>query len=158
MRRLRVRGDEGGSLVEMAMIMPVLLLTITGILTFGVTMNSALELTNGVAVGAQYIGSARAMGISDPCKSTAALIASVAPLPASNTINLTFKIYTDTTTSYTYGPNTVANSTCTAGAAYLTEGYNIVITATSPCTVAVYGNSNILPGCELPASITVRSQ
>jgi len=160
-RRLRIGGDAGGSLVEMAFVMPILLFTVFGIAEFGFTMNSALELTNGVTLGAQYMATLRGIStVTDPCASTAAVINARSPLPAAAGIKYTFQIYTSATASVTYptGGVPTASPTCTAGAAELTQNQKIVVTANSPCVVLTYGDANILPNCELPAQITVISQ
>jgi Flp pilus assembly protein TadG len=80
----RRRGDGGAAIVEFAIILPVLLLILCGILDFGLMFGGYLTLENGVASGArlasigqyQYGGSSTCSG--GPSPATANLVCSVA--------------------------------------------------------------------------------
>ncbi len=52
-RRPRVRGDEGQTLVEFALVLPVLLLLIIGILDFGLGLQNYVALGNAVREAAR---------------------------------------------------------------------------------------------------------
>ena len=56
---LRTRNDRGQSLVEFAVCLPVLLLILTGIFTFGIALNNYLMMTNAVSIGARYLAISR---------------------------------------------------------------------------------------------------
>ena len=65
-RGLFLSGDDGQALVEFALTLPVLLLIVTGILSFGVTLNTMLELTNAASAGARQFAFMRGQG-GDAC-------------------------------------------------------------------------------------------
>ena len=53
-RLMPLRSARGQALVEMAIILPVLLLVLTGILQFGVLLSAQIGFVNGVRDGARY--------------------------------------------------------------------------------------------------------
>lgn len=57
MRRMRraARGDEGASAVEFALVLPLLVVLVFGIISFGVLFAQQLALNNGVRQGARTI-------------------------------------------------------------------------------------------------------
>ena len=54
LRLLRV-ADEGGALVEFAMVLPMLMLFMTGIATFGIVLNQYSTLTEATNVAGRYL-------------------------------------------------------------------------------------------------------
>lgn len=54
MRRWRDRRDDGASAVEFALVLPLLLLVVFGIISFGMYFAGALALSNGSREGARY--------------------------------------------------------------------------------------------------------
>ena len=56
---LRGLEQEGQAMVEMALVLPVLLLVVTGILTFGLAFNNYLLLTEATSVGARTLAISR---------------------------------------------------------------------------------------------------
>jgi Flp pilus assembly protein TadG len=53
-RRMARRADTGGALVELAVVMPLLVVVFVGAADFARTFYLAMELTNGARAGAQY--------------------------------------------------------------------------------------------------------
>ena len=72
------RGEQGQSLVEFALITPMLLLLATGIMVFGLAMNTYLQLTNAVSVGARTVAINAGVTL-DPCATAANAITAAAP-------------------------------------------------------------------------------
>jgi Flp pilus assembly protein TadG len=137
------KSDEtGGSLVEFALCLPVLLMLVTGMMSFGIAINNYMTLTNAVEVGARQLAISRGQ-VTDPCSTISATIGSASPLLKSASLSYTFTI---NGTSY---PGT----TCTAGAAQLIEGTAAQVQVTYPCTLSFYGK-NLVPGCTLQAQTT----
>lgn len=128
-------GDRGSALVEFAMILPVFLLLVTGMSTFGIALNQYLELTNSVAIGAQTLSIDRA-NTTDPCHDASRAIYNAAPFLNTGSLTLTYVL-----NGTTYGPytgetaNTCSSSTGAAGD--LVEKEPAEIMATYPCTLAV---------------------
>jgi Flp pilus assembly protein TadG len=59
MSRRRSRREEGQTMVEFALIMPVLCLVIFGIIQFGILYNDYLSLTDATRIGARKAATAR---------------------------------------------------------------------------------------------------
>jgi Flp pilus assembly protein TadG len=146
--------EKGSALVEFALVLPLFMLLITGMITFGISLNQYLELTNAVAGGAQYLSTLRA-NTTDPCSEVSTAIDQAAPFLDPNHLTITYVL-----NGVTYGPYTSsASSSCssattTSGAAgNLVQGQPAQIVASYPCTLAIYG-ANLVPGCTLRTQVT----
>lgn len=132
--------EHGQSMVEFALILPVLLLLATGIFIFGAAMNNYLQLTNAVSMGARTLAINAGMTL-DPCALASTAVTNAAP--GLNSSNLTFSYNLDGTT---YTGNSCSSATLTTGAAgNLASGTNVSLTATYPLNLSIYGivfNSN----------------
>ena len=128
-------GEQGQSLVEFTLILPMLLLLATGIMVFGMAMNNYLQLTNAVSVGARTVAINAGVTL-DPCATAANAI--IAAAPGLNPANFTF--------SYIFSGHPYSSSTCpsssfnTPGSAKdLASGTTATVTATYPFTLSVFG-------------------
>jgi Flp pilus assembly protein TadG len=146
--RAKQHGEEGSALAEMALILPVLLLLLTGIFSFSIAINNYLTLTEAVNVGGRTLAISRGNTL-DPCATAVSAVEGAAPnLKAAN---LTF----------TYSLNGVAFSglTCsstsssTGAAGDLVQGKNAEVIVTYPCSLSVYGH-NYAPTCLLKSEVT----
>jgi Flp pilus assembly protein TadG len=135
-------GKRGTVVVEFAIVVPVLLVIMTGIAQFGLTLNQFVMLTNAVASGAQLFSVSRGT-TPTPYTSTVSAIEAAAPglIPANLTITLS-----------------VNGTACTTDAACQTALSNAAtnpatVTATYPCSlqIALY---NFWPGCTLQSQVT----
>jgi len=137
----RAGNKRGQSAVELALCLPVLLVIMTGIFTFGVALNNYLMLTNAVSVGGRLLAVSRGQ-TADPCATAAASVYAAAPLLHQASFSFTILL----------NGNSYSGATCTAGAASLVPGATAQVTATYPCNLAVYG-ATYAPGCSLSATI-----
>jgi Flp pilus assembly protein TadG len=138
-RLFKTRGGgnrRGQSLLELSFAMPILLITVTGMLSFGITLHNDLTLTNGVNTGAQVLAMSRGQ-TTDPCATALTAIEDSAPGLTAGSISLTVVIN---------GASFTATS-CTAGAADMVQGTLEQVTATYPCVLTVYGMG--VPSCSL---------
>jgi Flp pilus assembly protein TadG len=148
--RLRIlNGEEGGSLVEMAICFPILLAIVSGIATFGWYFNNYISLTEATSVGARQL-SLNAGVFTDPCAQTISAIE--AATPGLNASHLTFSFVLNGT-SY---PSTTS---CTAGASNLVSGSTATVTATYACTALIFYSSsqygtNLFPSCSMTSTIS----
>jgi Flp pilus assembly protein TadG len=127
-KRLSAVNKRGQALIEFTLVMPILLLTMTGMLSFGFALHNYLVLTNGVTTGAQLLAISRGQ-TTDPCATATAAVKSAAlGLTAAN-LSFTFVI---NGTTYT-------TTSCTAAAANMVQGAPVAVAATYPCTLAVVG-------------------
>jgi Flp pilus assembly protein TadG len=134
-------------MVEMALILPVLLLVVTGILTFGLAFNNYILLTEATTVGARTLAISRGE-TTDPCATAASAVYAAAPLltPA----NLSFVFVLNGTTYK--GASCNSGSSTTGAAGNLKQGGNAVVTVSYPCSLGVYG-ANYAPNCTLQAQV-----
>jgi Flp pilus assembly protein TadG len=61
----RLREEDGQALVEFAIVVPLLLMLVTGIIQFGLVFNKYITLTDAARNGAQTLAIGR--GLSNPC-------------------------------------------------------------------------------------------
>ena len=91
-RLARLHNDEEGqSLIESALVFPVLLLIVTGVLAFGLAFNNYIALTNAVGVGARQLAISRGQTL-DPCSTASTAISGAAPLLTSSSITFTYTL------------------------------------------------------------------
>jgi Flp pilus assembly protein TadG len=145
--RLRA-GEQGQSLVEAALVFPVLLVILTGILSFGLAFNNYLILTNAVGAGGRALAIARG-NTTDPCSTASTAVAQSAVLLNSTNIGYTWSLngnpYSGTSCS--------SSSTTTGAAGNLVQGQTAQITITYPCSLVIF-RLNLAPSCQLTASTT----
>jgi len=105
-----VKGEEGTSLVELAISLPIMLTLLTGAASFSLAFYSLQQLGNATTSGVQLIAADQGL-VSDPCETAAAAVE--AALPNWTTTKLTFTMtWTDSSgTSHTAGPTAEASST-----------------------------------------------
>lgn len=144
-RRLLWCSEDGQSLVEFAVTLPVLLLVVTGLCSFGIAVNNYLQLTEAVSVGARQLAISRGQ-TTDPCAT--ASNATIAAAPLLTKANLTFK-FTLNGTAYT-GTSCSSSSTTSGAAANLSQGATATMLVTYPCSLKVYG-ATLVSSCVLTA-------
>jgi len=139
-------GTRGGSLVEFALTMPIMMLVITGVFTFSVAIYQKLELSEAVAAGGRVIAADR--GDTNPCATTATAIENAAP--TLNSANMTF--------SFSINGGTATGATCTgsAGANNMAAGGTASVKATYTCVLHAYRFS--FPGCVVSSQIVEEVQ
>jgi Flp pilus assembly protein TadG len=138
----RVRGEEGQALVEMALIIPFLLLLITAIIQFGVMLSDYSTLVNAARLGARELSLGRTL--SDPCDpavSQAMASASGQFAIPSGDITPSFPLqatagtdYCGTSSSCTY----VYDTSCNTSGAEI-EGDDAEITIKYPYQYTIFG-------------------
>ena len=147
---LRTRNEEGQSLVEFALVLPVLMLLLTGMMTFGIALHNYLELTNAVSVGARLLAISRVQ-TTNPCATAATAVYQAAPFLKPANLMFTFVLNGNT---YSYpGATCTSSSTTTGAAGNLVQGLPAQVKATYPCNLRVYG-VNYVPGCTMTAQTT----
>jgi Flp pilus assembly protein TadG len=139
--------DSGQSLVEFALTLPVLLLVLTGITTFGLAMNNYLSLTEATSVGARQIAISRTQTL-DPCAVGSSAVFASAPGFNQQKFNFTF---TFNGVNYN-GTSCASSSTSTGAAGNLKQGMPATVSITYPCNLVAY-NYNF-GTCNLQAQTT----
>ena len=134
-------GTRGTEAVEFAIVAPVLLLIVLGMLQFGLTMDNYLTLSETVRAGARQFALSR--GDPTPYTDTVNLIKSSAPQLTASNLTITLSVS---------GTPCAADTACTAA---LTAGAPASVSVTYPCSLLVMG-TNFAPSCVLSAQTTER--
>ncbi|MFZ0661083.1 MAG: TadE/TadG family type IV pilus assembly protein [Acidobacteriaceae bacterium] len=147
-----MRCERGSAMVEFALVLPLFLLLVTGIFSFGIALNNYLTLTDAVSVGAQYLAVSRA-NTTNPCADAASAIYNAAPYLNPSKLGLTFVLGGTSYGAFTGAAATTCSSgsSSTGAAGNLVQGQSAEVIATYPCTLAVYGYNF---ACNLHAQIT----
>lgn len=123
-RALRLRGEEGGSLVEFAIVVPLLMTVLTGSASFALAFFNLQQLGNATSGAVEAI--AATQGVQpDPCalavtSVTSALgIGAKSALPSFTASKITYTlVITDASgATHQYGATTGSSFSCIAGAA-----------------------------------------
>jgi Flp pilus assembly protein TadG len=150
--------EDGNALVEFALVAPVMLMIMMGIIVIGSTMGNYIQLIEATASAARTVAVSRSNTL-DPCNTAVSAASSGAPMLTS--ANLTYKLVLKSSlgsTLGTYGP-TQGSLSCsgtkyTVGPpSYLQEGGSATFTVTYPCNLSIYG-TNYWSGCSLQAQTT----
>ena|SRR5579863_6809917 len=140
-RRFLHSDSEGSALVEMALVLPVMMLLITGTCSLGLVLNNFLVLTNAVQNGAMQAATGAGQTTSfDPCQTAATAIAAAAPTLAPANITLTFNF--SGVPSGTAQPASfvgLSSATCAGLSSYMTANTTVTVTATYPTQFIIYG-------------------
>jgi Flp pilus assembly protein TadG len=134
--------SQGQSMVEFALVLPIVLALLTGICAFGVAFNNQLTLNRAVGIGAQNLQLIRTSS-TNPCQDTFTAIENAAPNLTPGSITLTL----------TASGSSVTSNSCAGDQSYLVQGQPVTVTATYPCALFVYG-SKALSSCQLSAKVT----
>lgn len=147
-KRFRM-GQEGNNLVEFALVLPVLMMVVWGIASFGTAMMNWESLVHANAEGALYLVTNRTtITGGDPCNQVFGAISAAAPTldPSKITLTVTIK-------GTAYGPwQGLAANTCKSALSDLAQGQTVTVASYYPCNISVY-NVSVASSCNLPASI-----
>lgn len=125
-RALRLRGEEGGALLEFAVTLPLFLTVITGSASFSLAFYSLQQLGNATSNAAQLIAAEQGL-LTDPCATTVTSVTGALPGWTASKFTYTETITDSTGTAHTYGPTTGSSFSCTAGASYLSPNEPVSI-------------------------------
>ncbi|HET6607546.1 MAG TPA: TadE/TadG family type IV pilus assembly protein [Rhodopila sp.] len=138
-----LRDDSGVSAVEFALVAPVLLMILLGVMQLGITFNNYIALTDSVRAGSRVLAAARS-STTPYSDATGAVYASAPTLKAGS---ITLSLSVNGTACAGDGPC----ATALTGAA----GSTANVHATYPCDLLIFG-VDYVPSCTLTASTTER--
>jgi Flp pilus assembly protein TadG len=141
------RGESGQSLVEFALITPLLFTILLGVIKFGVTFNNYLSLTNATNIAAQAVSISRGQ-TTDPCKTVGTAFYQAAPFltPAS----LSFTITLNGNAEVTSAAGGTGLPSCSTKSGDLVAAKTATVNVTYPCNLSIY-SVNFAPSCKLTA-------
>ena len=130
----RLLRQDGGSLVEFAIVAPLMLCLLTGIFGLGFALCFYLQLNNAVDIGARTVAVIRASNSDgttpDPNAATNTTNTKAAPTLNKTQIKLSFNLNGTAYTNVT---------SCSAGSANIIAGKTAQVTATYPYTLMIFG-------------------
>ncbi len=135
-------GDEGQTLIELALALPLLMMMLTGIFAFSVAFYNKMLLESAADAGARYLQTIR-QSTTDPCADTLTAMENAAPSLNSANISLTL----------TMNGTITSGSACGGDQSDLIPNQPVTITATYPCSLPIFGSS-IGSSCQLTAQVT----
>jgi Flp pilus assembly protein TadG len=149
MRTVLSAMQDGGALVEFALIAPLMLGLIGGMFTFGFAFFTYFQLTNAVDIGARSVAVSRASNSDgstpDPCVTASAAIVAAAPVLDPSKITLSLSL-----NSTPYSNLKQGSWTCTGGEVNMVAGSTSQVTASYPYTMNFFGYR--------PVAITIQAQ
>jgi Flp pilus assembly protein TadG len=163
-RRVGSDGERGSSIVELALVMPIFLIMVMGLYSFGLLFTEYISLTEAVNVGGQQLALQRFQS-GDVCATIAADVVAASPFLKASKMAYTFSVNGVSAASFIEG----ATPTCTSLATTLAGEPNpgtsqtaVTLKATYYCTGVTaikFGNManfNPLPtaSCTLTSQIT----
>ncbi len=145
--RAITRRDHGQASVELALCMPILMVLLTGIWSYGMAVNNYVTLAEATGAGARKIAISRGQG-GDPCAIAASTVQADAPSLSQTGSTVSGLGYSITVAGQTY-----ASATPQCPNATLTAGQPVSITVTYPCTLQIFRVA-ALANCYLTAKTT----
>jgi len=136
----RSRDERGSALVEFALVAPLLLMLIFGMIAFGMVLYNQLALTNATNLGAQALASSRATlttgaNQGDPCGAVETAVYNAAPTLSQSKLSFTIVINGTTEVAGATG----SSVTCTSAYSSLATGQSSTVTITYPSTLSFIG-------------------
>lgn len=144
----RLFSEEGGSIVETALMMPIFLMILIALFTFSIAIYQKFELAEALSVGGRYLAVDR--GDNDPCATTASKIYAAGPGLSKTKLTLSFSLNGGTATGASCpGSSGQAN-------ANMVSGGSAQITASYPCVLSYYSafGATFNTACTLHAQVT----
>lgn len=145
------KSEEGQSLVEFALVAPILIAVVMAIFELGIAFNNQLTLTQAVGAGAQRLQTIRtATNISsDPCAAVLSVIEGAAPQLSPSSITLTV----------TANGTQLGGTSCSGDQSDLAQGAPVTVEATYPCNITLFAVkldhlSAMNLNCNLTAQVT----
>ena len=130
--------QDGGALVEFALIAPLMLGLIGGMFSFGFAFFTYSQLTNAVDIGARTLAVSRATNSEgstpDPCITASSAIVAAAPVLNPSKITLSFSLNSNSIPNLSQG-----SWTCVNGEANLVAGSTAQVTASYPYSMNFFG-------------------
>jgi Flp pilus assembly protein TadG len=148
------RGTRGGALVEFALTLPILLLTITGIFSVSIAIYQKLLLAEAVSSGGRTISAERLSN--DPCHDAGNSVAQAAPNFTASNINIYISINGGTAIHGTGASLPTCAGSGGGPNPNMTQGGKASVTATYPCTIQAFRFS--FGSCTLTSEIVEEVQ
>ncbi|HVN91131.1 MAG TPA: TadE/TadG family type IV pilus assembly protein [Candidatus Binataceae bacterium] len=144
------RLSKGQTMVEMAIVAPIMLTLMLAIAVFGIAFDQYIALTFATSNSAQLLSISRGQ-TSDPCQTTSQAAYAAAPQLNPSKLKFSITLGTNSVTSGTTNPS------CGGSQQYLVAAQSATVTASYPCNLQIFG-FNPVPNCTLTATSTMAIQ
>lgn len=145
-RFARIRREDGQALVEFALVLPILLMVATGLTSFGLVFYHYITIEDAVRAGARELSLGRgnsAAAPNDPCNQA---------------INETYNSAIDAGLAksdiHLVVNNVATSAPCSGIGTNWTQGNQVTVTATVPCSINIIGVNINCPGGKITAQAT----
>lgn len=125
-----IRSEQGVAMVEIALILPLVVVLITVIWQLGLLLNQQIALTYGAEVGAQTLMVDRTSTSNDPCADTFNAVKAAAPTLNSSNIAITLTMNNNPA---------ISAKTCSGKQTQLVQGGPVSVQATYPYGFSIVG-------------------
>jgi Flp pilus assembly protein TadG len=119
-RAFLCRGEEAQSIIEFALIMPLLATILFSMYSLTMALYSYQQLSYAAFTAAQQAGAGRGL-LKDPCNTVATTIPAALPSWTASKFTYTLTITDSSGSGHLYGPTTGSSFSCTAGAAEMSQ-------------------------------------
>ena len=130
------RSEEGQSLVEFALVLPMLMFIVMGLFAFGFYISYYQAITQAVGSAGQQVAASRGV-ITDPCATALTALEGASPLyinPAKASVQVLFEAKGDS--SYTsLGTNTCSGTESSVLGVSSGGSIEVIVTYTYPCVI-----------------------
>jgi len=126
-RVMHFRDEEGGALLEFAVVLPMLMTVLTGAASFSLAFYNLQQLGNAVSGAVQVIAADQGL-TTDPCALAVTNVTASLPRWTAGSLTYTEVITDSTGATHTYGPTKGSSFTCTAGAALESPNEPVTLT------------------------------
>jgi len=148
----RAANERGAALIEFAVVVPVLLLLVFGMMRFGIAYNNQIILTDSVRDGARMLSVSRGDN-TDICNKAGLKVRNAAVTLDPTKITMTMLVAGSSNTAAA-GALPSCNGAGTSAA--FSSGSDVTMTATYPCSLQVMGITFGPSTCRLTSSTTAR--
>lgn len=139
-RVLHLRGQQRGgqSVIEFAIVLPVMLIMLTGLLWWGLVFLDYFNLTNAVDAGSRTLALYRGTVTDtwDPCNATVTALYNAAPRLSQSNLNITITITPYGGSSASYPPG--QSGSCTSQSLGTQGGGTVQVQATYPLQLPIF--------------------
>jgi Flp pilus assembly protein TadG len=151
----RALRQEGQALVETALVVPIIITLVFGILIFGIFTMQIMSLTEGVSSAGRVLAVSAGQTL-DPCALAATTLQKAAPVLSTSSLSYSVALTPQGGSTQTYpGASCSSTSTTTGAPGNLVSGGTVQITATySNCSLQFYGKNFLPRGCSITSTIT----
>lgn len=144
------RREEGTSLVEFAIVLPLFMTVLTGSASFSMALYSFQQLANATSTAAQQLGAEQGL-ITDPCATAVTTVTAALPTWTASKLTYTVTITDSSGTAHTYGPTAGSTFSCTAGATNMAANEPVTVQVSYAYTwfpILAYSPSSSLTASE----------